>query len=126
MREPGWLIRLDDMLECARLVTEYTGHLSKEEFVASRLTIDAVLHNLIIIGEAASRIPADVKLRLPQVSWQKVQGMRNRLVHDYFSADLAIVWQTTTEDIPDLLSVLPTLIASETERMRKHDNPGST
>jgi uncharacterized protein with HEPN domain len=121
MREPGWLIRLEDMLVCALRISEYSSSLSKVQFIANRQAIDAVLHNLIIIGEAANRIPDDVKFRLTDVEWQKIRGMRNRLVHDYFSADLDVVWKTATEDVPDLVRVLPALIAAEEERQKPVD-----
>ena len=117
MREPGWLIRLDDMLECVKLIRQHIRGMTKETFSANRMAIDAVIHNFIILGEAANRIPDDVRDRIPGIAWQKIRGMRNRLVHDYFSVDIDVVWQTACGALPELERVLQQIIATETRRL---------
>ncbi|MCU0845837.1 MAG: DUF86 domain-containing protein [Spirochaetes bacterium] len=61
------------------------------------------MHNLFIIGEAAGKIPADIRERHPEIDWQAIIGMRNVIAHGYFSVDPDIVWKTVREDIPALL-----------------------
>ena len=64
--------------------------------------MDAVVRNLKIIGEAASCIPDDFKGTHPEIPRRKVVGLRNRVVHEYFGADLEIVWSAISNDLPPL------------------------
>ena len=79
------------------------------------------MRNLEVIGEAASRIPETFKARYPEVAWRRVVGLRNRIVHEYFGVDLAIVWSVVTEDLPPLKSEILRMVEnlkrdSEAER----------
>ena len=91
--------------------------MDKNTFAPNRMAVDAVMHNLIILGEAANRVPDNVRDRIPEIAWHDNRGMRNRLVHDYFGTDIDIVWQTVCTDIPELERVLPQIIATETRRL---------
>lgn len=101
------------MLECARRIEQYTQGTSKQEFAANLMAIDAVLHNLMIIGEASNQVPSDVRDRIVDVPWAEIRGMRNRLVHDYPGVDIEIVWQTIALDIPALIASLELAIETE-------------
>ncbi|GAA4303730.1 DUF86 domain-containing protein [Compostibacter hankyongensis] len=83
---------LEDILECAHKIVKYTHGLTYESFIADDKTIDAVIRNFEIIGEAANRLPEDFKDRFNQIDWHRVRGFRNRIVHDYFGIDYQIVW----------------------------------
>jgi uncharacterized protein with HEPN domain len=111
MPERSWQFRLEDMLLCTRNILDYTNGISKEEFMAERKAIEAVLYNLVIIGEAASRISEQDQSGVSEVPWNSIRGMRNRLIHDYPGMDLEIVWQTVQEDIPALKSILSEVVA---------------
>lgn len=89
-RLPELLIR--DILESAAKILAYTEQFSYEEFIADSKTVDAVIRNFEIIGEAANRLPDDYKLSHPHIDWHKIRGFRNRIVHDYFGIDYSIVW----------------------------------
>jgi uncharacterized protein with HEPN domain len=65
-----------------------------------------------IIGEASKKIPADVKAMQPDIEWRKVSGMRDRLIHDYFGVDYAIVWDVAANKLPDLHDRLNSLLQS--------------
>lgn len=56
-------------------------------------TIDAVIRNFEIIGEAANRIPDEIKDKFTEVNWHRIRGFRNRIVHDYMGVDLEIIWE---------------------------------
>lgn len=71
-------------------------------FAANRRTNLAVVRALEIIGEAARHIPARVRRRHPQVAWQDMVAMRNKLIHEYFGVDLEVLWHTVQEDLPPL------------------------
>lgn len=96
---------LDHMLEAVRLALAYVEGLDKSEFDADRRTQQAVVMNLMVIGEAASRLaerhPEFVRTH-PHVPWNSMRGMRNRLAHGYFDINMEIVWQTLQRDLPGL------------------------
>lgn len=83
-------------------VVEYVGAMSKDEFFDDSKSVDAVMHNLAIIGEAAKKIPADVRRRYPSVEWKKMAGLRDIVVHDYFGIDEDIIWDVVTVRMPEL------------------------
>jgi uncharacterized protein with HEPN domain len=73
-------------------------------------TIDAVVRNFEIIGEASLRIDEDFRLENPQIEWKKLRGFRNRIVHDYFGIDYEIVWSILSEDLEELIFQLEQLL----------------
>lgn len=93
---------LEDMLLSMEKISTYIGTMDKDAFLKDALTVDAVVRNLEIIGEAASRIPDDFKGTHPEIPWRKVVGLRNRVVHEYFGVDLEIVWSVISNDLPPL------------------------
>ena len=84
---------LSDICESIDRVEQYTRGMSFKSFSNDRKSVDAVIRNLEIIGEAANRLPDDFKEQHSQVQWHKVVGLRHRIVHEYFGIDLQIVWQ---------------------------------
>ena len=73
----------------------------------------AVVRALEIIGEAAKRIPQDVRDKHANVPWREMAGMRDKLTHDYFTVNLEVVWKTTVEDLPSLKSAIQQILATE-------------
>ena len=78
--------------------------MSFEEFSRDNRTIDAVIRNFEIIGEASILLPDDIKDNYPDIDWHRIRGFRNRIVHDYFGVDLQIIWKIIHEQIPELIS----------------------
>lgn len=99
-------IYLDDIRDSCRKVLQYTIGMSKAAFVRDEKTVDAVLRNLEIIGEAAKHIPPNVQDRYPEVEWRKMAGFRDIAIHEYFSLDDDIVWDIIENKIPALLARL--------------------
>ena len=90
-RDPQLLI--GDIIESGQKIIHYIGDMSFESFLADSKTIDAVIRNFEIIGEAANRLPEEYKSAHEQIDWHKIRGFRNRIVHDYMGIDYEIVWQ---------------------------------
>ena len=84
---------VQDILESAEKIKRYTDGLSFEEFTLDEKTTDAVARNFEIIGEATNRLPLEFKAQSPEIDWNRLRGFRNRIVHDYFGIDYAIVWK---------------------------------
>ncbi len=103
-------VLLLDMKEAAEKILKYTKGLSFEEFLTDDKTIDAVVRNFEIIGEASLRIDEDFRLENPQIEWKKLRGFRNRIVHDYFGIDYEIVWSILSEDLEELIFQLEQLL----------------
>ena len=99
-----------DMMEAAIKILKYTQGLTFEDFLADDKTIDAVVRNFEIIGEASLRIDEDFRLENPQIEWKKLRGFRNRIVHDYFGIDYEIVWSILTQDLEELVFQLDQLL----------------
>ena len=99
-----------DMKEAAEKILKYTQGLSFEDFFADDKTIDAVVRNFEIIGEASLRIDEDFRYDNPQIEWKKLRGFRNRIVHDYFGIDYEIVWSILTQDLEELVFQLDQLL----------------
>ena len=106
MSDGEWLFRLDDLAQSAARIVDYTANLTREEFLSNPMVMDAVVRNLEVIGEAANRIPEDFRKRFPDILWQQMRGMRNRLIHDYSRVDSEILWQTVQTDIRLLLPAI--------------------
>ncbi|MBI4434492.1 DUF86 domain-containing protein [Candidatus Uhrbacteria bacterium] len=101
---------LQDILECVDLIEEYTSHTSREEFFENQQLVDAVVRRLGILGEAARQTPDGFRTEHPEVPWNRMIGMRNKILHEYFGVDEAILWQTIREDIPPLRAIIATLL----------------
>lgn len=96
---------LDHMVEACRKITSYTDGMDEEAFYRSPMTIDAVVKNIEVLGEAANSLIKNYAIfteSTPTIPWRQLYGMRNRLTHGYFDIDEKIVWQTVTSDIPQL------------------------
>lgn len=116
----GWALRLEDMIAAIRNILDYTAGLAVEQFGNDQRTIDAVLHNFAVLGEAARHVPPDVESATPDVPWSEMRVMRNIAVHVYHGIKLDRVWKTITDDLPPLLplreAMLAELDASQTDQ----------
>jgi uncharacterized protein with HEPN domain len=95
-----------DIIDSGNKILLYTQGQTFEEFVSDAKTVDAVIRNFEIIGEAANRLPEDFKDSHPEIDWHRIRGFRNRIVHDYFGIDYSIVWHIKESYLPILLANL--------------------
>jgi uncharacterized protein with HEPN domain len=103
------LLLVDDILQSLQSIVEYTTDLSFEEFVISKITIDAVIRNFEICGEASNYLSEEFKLLHPQIEWRKLSDFRNRLIHHYFGISHDIVWTVITTEVPDYIDFLESI-----------------
>jgi len=89
----------EDILDAIGAIRDYTQSLTRESFGGDRKTVDAVLRNLEVIGEAVKQVPAEVRTAHPNVEWQKIAGLRDILIHAYFGVDLDIVWDVVSNKL---------------------------
>lgn len=99
-RTPSVII--GDMLDSIAAIKQYTANLTEDEFRQPGAVQDAIVRRLEIIGEAAYQLGDATRARFPEIPWQDVLGMRNRIVHGYHKLALSIVWDTIQQDLPPL------------------------
>ncbi|MFO7831306.1 MAG: DUF86 domain-containing protein [Desulfuromonadaceae bacterium] len=113
-------LNVDDYLahieEAAKLATSYVKDMGKLEFLADKRTQQAVIYNIMIIGEAASQIIneySDFVESTPEVPWREMRGIRNRMAHGYFALNMEIIWDTVSENLEDLGRIVSEIRSKE-------------
>lgn len=104
------LLYLDHMLTTARKIISRTAGLKRAQYDANEDMQIVFTHLVQVIGEAATRVSPATRDSHPVVPWQKIIGMRHRLVHDYLTVDLDILWTVITERVPELIALLEPLV----------------
>lgn len=107
----AWRCYLRDMIDFGEKVVAYTAGMDKSAFLDDGLVYDATIRNLELIGEAAGRIPSEIRESHEAIPWRDIVAMRNRLAHGYTGVDDATVWRVIENEIPDLLAALRDLSA---------------
>ena len=104
MSKRDWTLLVNDIIDSITKIEGYIKELSYEDFIMDDKTKDAVVRNLEIIGEAAGKIPKEIREKYKDIPWAKIVGLRNRLIHGYFAIDYEIVWYIITTELPVLKS----------------------
>ena len=98
------------MLDAATEALGFVTGKSREDLLADRQLALAVIKEIEIIGEAASRISEETKEQWPDIPWIAIVGMRNRLIHAYADIDLEVVWSAASTDLPRLVKMVEPLL----------------
>jgi uncharacterized protein with HEPN domain len=101
---------LDEMIEAIGKILRYTESLTIEQFKEEEKTIDAVIRNFAIMGEAAKHIPPTIRKKYPDIPWKEMAGMRDKLIHEYFGIKYDVVWQTIKKRLPQVKLLLEAMI----------------
>ena len=104
------ILLLNQIVESIELIMNYISGLDIEDFLEQKQIQDAVLRRLQIIGEATKLVSEDTKLLKTEVPWKSISGMRDVVVHQYWSVDLRLTWNTIVEALPGIFSVLSDMI----------------
>ncbi|MGH9832016.1 MAG: HepT-like ribonuclease domain-containing protein [Blastocatellia bacterium] len=104
---------LTDVVEAADAITVFLAGVSHDDFLQDDLRRSAILHKLMIIGEAVAGLPKDFRERHPEIEWSDIVGFRNIVVHTYFSVDWEIVWVAATKESQELKQQVRQILADE-------------
>lgn len=110
MPEREWRFFLLDIAFCIQRIETYTAGMKREEFFADPKTMDAVMRNLEVIGEASKKLPEVIKQKYPNIEWRKLSGLRDILIHHYFGIDEDIIWDVLANKIPEVRSELEPIL----------------
>ena len=110
MPRRSWRLRVEDTLQAIDRIRGYVSALDREGFFGDQRTVDAVIRNLEVVGEAARHIPEEIQARYPSLPWNEMRSMRNLLAHAYFLVDLDVVWKTVQDDLPEIEPMLQRIL----------------
>jgi uncharacterized protein with HEPN domain len=108
-------VYLEDILDAIDSIETYTKGLTYLDFVSDRKTVDAVIRNFEIIGEATKHVSSVMRREYPNVPWKDMAGMRDKLIHGYFGVQLEVIWKTVKERLP----ALRVLVAEALAKMKE-------
>ncbi len=116
--DDGWLL---DMLLYAREARRLTGQVSREEFNTDKTLQYALIHVVTVIGEAAAQVSSERCADLSAISWTKIVGTRNRLVHHYFKIDMDVLWEIAQVHVPILIQALEGVVPPDHQHERERN-----
>ncbi|MDD1728561.1 MAG: DUF86 domain-containing protein [Methanospirillum sp.] len=112
MSEPrDGLVFLEDMLIAAEKIITYTQGLTSSDISINEEKTEAILYNLLVLGEAAKGIPENIRVRYQEIPWRFITGMRDKIIHQYWGINQIQIYKTVTEEIPQLISILKPILA---------------
>jgi len=101
MKERTSKIYFEDIITFIKRIESYIQDLNFENFRENQLVIDAVIRNLVLIGEASKNLSSETRKKFSNAPWSEMIGLRNLATHGYFKIDLTIIWDIITKDIPE-------------------------
>ncbi len=104
MTRRDYAVTLGHMRDHAREAIDLAQGRSQGDLEQERVLSLALTRLVEIVGEAAGRVPSNESRKYPGIDWARIIGMRNRLIHEYDTVDLAILWTTVKEDLPELVA----------------------
>lgn len=113
MNERTWRLFLEDIIESIEKIDKYIDGMDYERFACDDKTVDAVVRNLEIIGEASKNIPDNIKTGHSDIPWHRMSGLRNVLAHEYFGIDLNIIWKIVRENLPETVPHLKKILMAD-------------
>jgi uncharacterized protein with HEPN domain len=107
------LVLLNDILNSGKKIIKYVENYSYNDFILDSKTVDAVVRNLEIIGEASKKLSENFKEKYNNIPWRTIGDLRNRIIHEYFGIDEAIIWKIVKEELEPLLKQIEIILKKE-------------
>lgn len=104
------LIYVRHILDAIEKIERYLNGASYESFLDNEMMIDAIVRELEIVGEAAGNLSEEFQKKYPELPFDEMIGMRNRLIHEYFGVDTDIVWKTCVNDLKELKKLIKKVV----------------
>lgn len=104
---------LVDLAQASERIAKFLAGTGREAFLTDELVQSAVLHQLLVVGEAAKRLSSEFRAAHPEMPWTDMAGMRDKLIHEYDVVDIEEVWLTATRDISALLAWLQGVLPAQ-------------
>ncbi len=111
-----YLLYLEDIQLSISRIFEYIDGLDFISFKQDYKTVDAVIRNFEIIGEASKNLPVSVKEKYPNIPWQEMYYLRNKVSHEYFGVDYEIIWDVAINYLPENKLQIDVIIKEESEK----------
>jgi uncharacterized protein with HEPN domain len=108
-----WTFRIQDILDSIGKIQRYVTGVDFETFENDEEIMDAVVHNLTVIGEAANHIPSDITDSHLEIPWRQMIDLRNFSVHAYWNLRPSVIWDTIQNDLPPLIDPLKNLMPTD-------------
>jgi len=105
-----YLVDIDDAISAIR---SYTDGMTCEQLLGDRKTREAIILNFVVIGEAIKKIPPEIIAPFPLVPWKEFAGLRDKMVHGYFSISPVILWETIQNDLSSLATAVKELLRND-------------
>lgn len=99
-------IRIQHIIDSCESINQFVKNRCRADLDQDQMLAFAIIRALEIIGEAASRLSAETRHKIPQIPWADITGMRNRLIHGYFDVNYSVLWATVQKDVPDINKIL--------------------
>ena len=110
------IVYLRHMLAAIQRLEEYAARVPRDQFERDPLIQDGFVRQITVLGEAASKISKRFATSHPGIPWPDITGIRHKLVHDYFTVDIDVVWDTATVSAPNLRPIVEAVLKSEEDR----------
>jgi uncharacterized protein with HEPN domain len=104
---------LMDMLTAADELAEFVSGTDEARFLSSKPEQSFVFHRMVILGEAANAVPAEMRARYPELPWARLVALRNRLVHAYFDLDVPVLWNLASTQVVGLRQMIAGILRAE-------------
>jgi len=111
----NYLLYLEDILTSTSKIIKYVGEIPYQDLLQDEMRLEAIVRNFEIIGEAASKVPQDIREKYPFISWRKISDFRNVLAHEYFGIDYEIMWEIIKDKLPVLQKDIRKVLDAEQE-----------
>lgn len=108
-----YMMYLEDMYLAMERIAEYIHGYSLIKFKQDYKTVDAVIRNFEVIGEASKNLPIELKDRYPEIPWKEMYVLRNKVSHEYFGIDYEIIWDVASNYLPENKIELDAIIKKE-------------